>query len=125
MASAAAAPSSWKALACGALLFLGVDLAVFRWGPYAWLAKPDSGAGCVVQRTLLEPSLRPAVQQPSVLLLGDSTMNDACIPELLRAELGAPSPFVRPASIPGTTPRVWPFLFARVPAPPGGFRVAV
>ena len=56
-------------------------------------------------------------------------MGEACIPELLaaglRGDAGQPAPEVRKASIPGTTPRVWPFLFAHLPAPPGGFAAVV
>jgi hypothetical protein len=125
MLAPAARPTTWKALAFGALLFAGVDLGVFRWGPYRWLAKPDSSAGWVVQRTLIEPTLRPVLPQPAIVVFGDSRMGEACIPELLQAALGEPTAGVRLASVPGTSPRVWPFLFERLPPPPGGYRVAV
>jgi hypothetical protein len=118
-------PTTWKALAFGALLFAGVDVGVFRCGPYRWLAKPDSSAGWVVRRTLIEPTLRPDLPQPSIVVFGDSRMGEACIPELLQAGLGAPPAGVRMATVPGTSPRVWPFLFEHVPPPRGGFQIAV
>src|SRR5262249_58776478 len=115
MGSPTPRPTTWKALAFAVLLFAGVDVGVFRCGPYRWLAKPDSSAGWVVRRTLLEPQLRPEQPGvPSVVLLGDSTMNEACIPEMLRAGLGDPAPGVRLAAIPGATPRVWPFVYERL-----------
>src|SRR5262252_4267485 len=102
MGSATARPTTWKALAFAALLFAGVDVGVFRCGPYPWIAKPDSSDGWVMRRTLLEPRLRPDKPGvPSIVLLGDSTMNGACIPEMLRAGLGDPAPGIRVAAIPG------------------------
>lgn len=116
--------TSWRAFLCGIVLFASADCVVFRTGLYARIAKPDSNAGWVVRRAVLEPELRPATQ-PSLVVLGDSTMSEGCIPELLRTELGVPAPFVRLAAVPGTTPRVWQFLLDAVPAPPGGWRLTV
>ena len=116
--------TTWRAVLCGIVLFASVDGVVFRTGLYARIAKPESNAGWFVRRTVLEPELRPATP-PGLVVLGDSTMAEGCIPELLRTELGVPPPFVRLAAIPGTTPRVWPFLLDAVPAPPGGWRLTV
>ncbi len=116
--------TTWKALLCGALLFAAADVGVFRSGLYAWLAKPDSSAGWVTRQTLFEPLAHPPTEQPSVLLLGDSTMGEAGDEVALRERLGARG-IVKNGAVPGSTPRVWPFLFAQVPAPPGGWRLVV
>lgn len=116
--------TTWKALLCGALLFAAADLAVFRSGLYAWIAKPDSSAGWMTKQTLFEPLAHPPTEQPSVLLLGDSTMGEAGDEVALRERLGAGG-IVKNAAVPGSTPRVWPFLFAQLPAPPGGWRLVV
>ena len=114
--------TTWKALLCGALLFAAADVGVFRSGLYAWLAKPDSSAGWVTRQTLFEPLAHPPTEQPSVLLLGDSTMGEAGDEVALRERLGARG-IVKNGAVPGSTPRVWPFLFAQGPAPPGGWRL--
>lgn len=118
-------PTFWKALAAGAVLFLGLDLAVFRSWLYGHVAKPESSLGWVARRTLLEPAAHPVPTQPSVLLVGDSTMAEGCSAERLQALLGGPPTAVVDASVPATPMRVWPFLFETLPAPPGGFTVAV
>jgi D-alanyl-lipoteichoic acid acyltransferase DltB (MBOAT superfamily) len=95
---------------------------VFRSRLYGWLAKPDSSSGWVSRRTLYEPTLRGGATPPSVLLLGDSTMTEAVDAGKLTGLL-APAPASRPVAvrdgaIPGTSMRVWPWLFAEVtPAP--------
>ncbi|MEO6595939.1 MAG: hypothetical protein ABIP94_14400, partial [Planctomycetota bacterium] len=118
-------PTTWRALLCGLLLFALADVAVFRSGAYAWLAKPDSSAGWVVLRTRLEPALRPELAQPSILLLGDSSMLEAGNTNELRAHLGSPLVSAHNAGVPGSTPRVWPFLFSALEAPPGGYTLVV
>jgi len=52
-------------------------------------------------------------------------MGDACSEQQLRALLGTPPVVVRDASIPGATPRVWPHLFAAIPADPDPWTLAV
>ncbi|MBX3463269.1 MAG: hypothetical protein KF830_08860 [Planctomycetes bacterium] len=113
-----------RALLCGMLLFAAVDLGLFRSGLYAWLAKPNSSLGWFTRHTRFEPLARPPVEQPSVLLLGDSTMGEAGDERALRSRLGGRGTFTN-AAVPGSTPRVWPYLFAQMPAPPGGWRYVV
>jgi hypothetical protein len=116
--------TTWRALLCGALVFAAVDLGLFRSGLYAWLAKPDSSAGWITRHTRFEPLARPPIEQPSVLLLGDSTMGEAGDERALRERLGGRGTCTN-AAVPGSTPRVWPGLFAQLPAPPGGWRYVV
>jgi len=118
-------PSTWRALLCGSLLFLAVDCGLFRSGLYGWLAKPDSSSGWVSKRTLFEPTIRPPTTQPSIVLLGDSTMGEGCSSEQLQELLGGPPLTVRDASIPGTPLRVWPFVFRELRPPPGGWTLVV
>lgn len=116
--------TTWRALLGALLLFVLGDVVVFRSGLYAWLAKPDSAAGWVVRRTLLAPD--PASDAvASVLLLGDSRIGEACDEHRLREQLGAPPVAVVQGSIPGSSPRVWPDAFARMPVPPGGWQLVV
>ena len=107
------------------LLFVLGDVVVFRSGLYAWFAKPDSAAGWAVRRTLLAPEPAAAADVASVLLLGDSRISEACDERQLRELLGAPPVAVVMGALPGSSPRVWPDTFARMPAPPGGWRLVV
>jgi hypothetical protein len=118
-------PTTWRAAACGLLLFAFADAAVFRSGLYLWVAKPDSNAGWVAMRTRLEPTFRPVPKEPSVLLLGDSRMGEACSPGGLRELVGAPPIEVRNASIPGSTPRVWPYVFRSLASQPARWTILV
>lgn len=117
--------TTWRALLGGLLLFALVDCAVFRSGLYAWGARPDSSAGWLTLRTRLEPCFVPLRDQPSIVLLGDSMMTEACDAEALKRLLGDPPLAVRNAGVPGTTPRVWPFLFRALTPPPGGWTLVV
>lgn len=117
--------TTWRALLGALLLFVLGDVVVFRSGLYAWLAKPDSAAGWVVRRTLLAPEPATAGEVASVLLLGDSRITEACDEHRLRELLGTPPVAVVMGAIPGSSPRVWPDTFARMPAPRGGWQLVV
>jgi len=115
--SRGAVATTWRAVVTGLLLYLAVELAFFRTGLHAWIAKPASSAGWTARRCLYESMLRPLDERPSILLLGDSTMGDCCAPQLLQERIGTPDLVVRDAAIPGTGPMVWPFVVAAI-APP-------
>lgn len=114
-----------RALLYALLLFVLGDVAVFRSGLYAWLAKPDSSGGWLTKRTLLAPPPIAAGDVASVLLLGDSRSGDAFDEHALRERLGVPPVAVVQAALPGSTPRVWAQLFDHLPQPPGGFSLVV
>lgn len=87
-----------------------MDVAVFRSGLWAFVAKPDSSGGWVALRSQIDPLLLPVPKRPSILLIGDSRMTEVCAAERLEGELGEPRVTVRDAAMPGSTPRVWPWL---------------
>lgn len=121
----AAPATTWRALLFGLLLFALVDAAVFRSGLYTWLAKVDSSGGWVALRTQYEPRLWPPASPPNVVLFGDSRVTEGCDERALAAALGLPEAAVRDLAMPGSSPRVWPFEFAAVPPPAGGWSVVV
>ena len=102
--------TTWLALLSGVVVFAVADAALFRSGLYGFGAKPDSSGGWVALRALIDPALLPAPAAPSVYLVGDSRMADGCGAELVQAAIGEPRVTVRDGSMPGSTPRVWPFL---------------
>lgn len=114
-----------RALLYALLMFVLGDLAVFRSGLYAWVAKPESSGGWLTKRTLLAPPPAAAGDVASVLLFGDSRIGEAIDEHALRERLGAPPVAVVQASLPGSSPRVWAQLFDRLPQPPDGFSLVV
>lgn len=117
--------TTWRALLWALVLFVAGDLAVFRSGLYAYLAKPESSGGWVTKCTLLAPPPLGPNDVASVLLLGDSRIGEAIDEHTLRDLLGAPPVAVTQASLPGSSPRVWARLFDRLPQPEGGFSLVV
>lgn len=118
-------PTTLRALAFALVVFVAVDVAVFRSGLYAFVAKPDSNAGWMVRRTQLAEAPTVPEGGSSVLLLGDSRMGEGADERLLAERLTQRSVVAMHAAVPGSTPRVWPTLFAHVPAPRRGFDVVV
>lgn len=117
--------TTWRAIAVALVVFVVLDAAVFRSGLYALLAKPDSNAGWMVRRTLLTDD--PVVKRDGavVLVLGDSRMGEAADETRLAKLLAAHRVTAVSGAVPGSTPRVWPTLFAHVPAPSGGYDLVV
>lgn len=118
-------PTTLRALAFALLVFVAVDVAVFRSGLYALVAKPDSNAGWMVRRTQLATTPTVPENGASVLLLGDSRMGEGADERLLGERLADRHVVAMHAAVPGSTPRVWPTLFSHVPAPRSGFDVVV
>ena len=117
--------TTWKALLGGLVLFVLIDTVVFRTWLYGWVARSDSSAGYMALRTQRDPAAKPIAGPPSVVLLGDSRVEEGCDAGVLRDRLGGGPLAVRMAAIPATTPRVWPYLWSALPKPPGGYTVAV
>lgn len=117
--------NTWKALLGGLVLFTLVDILVFRTWLYGWVARSDSSGGWLSLRIQREPWARPITTSPSVVLLGDSRIEEACNAAELCKRLGGAPTAVRMAGIPATTPRVWPYLWDALPKPPGGYTLAV
>lgn len=117
--------TTWQALAFALVVFVAVDVAVFRSGLYAFVAKPDSNAGWMVRRTQLAATPTVPENGAAVLLLGDSRMGEGADERMLGERLADRHVVALHGAVPGSTPRVWPTLFSHVPAPRGGFDVVV
>jgi len=114
--------TTWKAALTGLLLFAGADALLFRSDLYGWVAKPESSAGWVVRRCQHDEVLLPSLPL-TVALFGDSRAGEASAPELLHELWPDHLVTLRNAWVPGSTPRVWSYLFERLD--PGGRRFPV